>query len=84
MLPNRIRACPSASRLSSRRVRRSRAGIAETTVAAESRLAAVADQKEVREIAEVRLAIDHDSELTLLFDPGHSLDERIVSEQFVA
>lgn len=47
-------------------------------------VAAVADQKEVREIAEVRLAIDHDSELTLLFDPGHSLDERIVSEQFVA
>jgi NAD+ kinase len=44
----------------------------------------VADQKEVREVAEVRLAIDHDSELTLLFDPGHSLDERIVSEQFVA
>jgi NAD+ kinase len=32
----------------------------------------------------VRLAIDHDSELTLLFDPGHSLDERIVSEQFAA
>jgi NAD+ kinase len=47
-------------------------------------VAAVADQKEVREIAEVRLAIDHGSELTLLFDPGHSLDERIVSEQFVA
>jgi NAD+ kinase len=45
---------------------------------------AVADQKEVREVAEVRLAIDRDSELTLLFDPGHSLDERIVSEQFAA
>jgi NAD+ kinase len=44
----------------------------------------VADQKEVRDVAEVRLAIDHGSELTLLFDPGHSLDERIVSEQFVA
>jgi NAD+ kinase len=47
-------------------------------------VAAVADQKEVRDIAEVRLAIDHGSELTLLFDPGHSLDERIVSEQFLA
>lgn len=47
-------------------------------------VAAVADQKEVRDIAEVQLAIDHGSELTLLFDPGHSLDERIVSEQFVA
>jgi NAD+ kinase len=47
-------------------------------------VAAVADQKEVRDIAEVQLAIDTGSELTLLFDPGHSLDERIVSEQFVA
>ena len=47
-------------------------------------VAAVADQKEVRDIAEVRLAIDEASELTLLFDKGHSLDERIVSEQFVA
>ena len=45
---------------------------------------AVADQKEVRDIAEVRLAIDEASELTLLFDKGHSLDERIVSEQFIA
>lgn len=45
---------------------------------------AVADQKEVRGVAEVRLAIDAGSELTLLFDPGHSLDERIVSEQFFA
>ena len=47
-------------------------------------VAAVADQKEIRDIAEVQLAIDRASELTLLFDPGHSLDERIVSEQFVA
>jgi len=47
-------------------------------------VAAVADQKEVRDIAEVQLAIDRGNELTLLFDPGHSLDERIVSEQFVA
>ena len=46
-------------------------------------VAAVADQKEVRDIAEVSIAIARDSELTLLFDPGHSLDERIVSEQFV-
>jgi NAD+ kinase len=47
-------------------------------------VSAVADQKEVRDVAEVRLAIDAGNELTLLFDPGHSLDERIVSEQFVA
>lgn len=46
-------------------------------------VAAVADQKEIRDIAEVSIEIDRNSELTLLFDPGHALDERIVAEQFV-
>jgi NAD+ kinase len=45
-------------------------------------VAAVADQKELRDIAEVRLQIDRSREITLLFDPGHALDERIVAEQF--
>ena len=45
-------------------------------------VAAVADQKELRDIAEVRVHIDRTRELTLLFDPGHALDERIVAEQF--
>ena len=45
-------------------------------------VSAVADQKELREIAEVNVAIDTDMRLTLLFDRGHSLDERIVTEQF--
>ena len=43
----------------------------------------VADQKEVRDVAEVSLEIARERELTLLFDPGHALDERIVAEQFV-
>jgi NAD+ kinase len=46
-------------------------------------VAAVADQKELRDIAEVRLEIARDSALTLLFDPGQSLEERIVAEQFI-
>jgi NAD+ kinase len=46
-------------------------------------VAAVADQKELRDIAEVRLDIAEDTTLTLLFDPGQSLEERIVAEQFV-
>ncbi|WP_284125200.1 NAD kinase [Parerythrobacter aestuarii] len=46
-------------------------------------VAAVADQREYRDVAEVSVAIDRSSEFTLLFDPGHSLDERIVAEQFV-
>ncbi len=45
-------------------------------------VAAVADQKEVRDIKEVRIAIAKERELTLLFDPGSSLDERIFAEQF--
>ncbi len=46
-------------------------------------VAAVADQKELRDIAEVRLEIARDCDLTLLFDPGQSLEERIVAEQFI-
>lgn len=43
----------------------------------------VADQKEFRDVAEVHLEISRENALTLLFDPGHALDERIVSEQFL-
>lgn len=43
----------------------------------------VADQRELRDIAQVDIEIARDAELTLLFDPGHALDERIVAEQFV-
>lgn len=46
-------------------------------------VAVVADQKEVRDVAEVHVEIARDKEMTLLFDPGHALDERIVAEQFV-
>lgn len=46
-------------------------------------VAVVADQKEYRDLAEVHIEIARDQELTLLFDPGHSLDERIVTEQFI-
>ena len=46
-------------------------------------IAAVADQKELRDIAEVSLEISQTTSLDLLFDPGQSLEERIVAEQFV-
>lgn len=45
-------------------------------------IAVVADQKEVRDVAEVNVEIARDMEMTMLFDPGQALDERIVSEQF--
>ena len=47
-------------------------------------VAAVADQRELRDIARLDIHIARERELTLLFDPGHSLDERIVAEQFIA
>ena len=45
-------------------------------------VAVVADQKEFRDVREVSVSVATDHRLTLLFDPGHSLDERIVTEQF--
>jgi NAD+ kinase len=47
-------------------------------------VSAVADQKEVRDVKDVRIATARDKELTLLFDPGASLEERIFAEQFQA
>jgi NAD+ kinase len=45
-------------------------------------VSAVADQHEVRDVAQVDIAIDRSRELTLLFDPEHALDDRITMEQF--
>jgi NAD+ kinase len=45
-------------------------------------IAAAADNQEVRDIAVVEIEEDRSRHLTLLFDPGHALDERILNEQF--
>jgi NAD+ kinase len=45
-------------------------------------VAAVADHDEVRSVASVDVRMDHSVSLNMLFDPGHNLDERILSEQF--
>jgi len=45
-------------------------------------VAAAADNQEVRDIATVRVEADRKQRLTMLFDPGHALDERILREQF--
>jgi len=45
-------------------------------------VAAVADHAEVRSVREVEVRMDHSISMQMLFDPGHSLDERILSEQF--
>jgi NAD+ kinase len=45
-------------------------------------VSAVADQREVRDIRTVTIAIDKSATLTLMFDPEHALDDRITMEQF--
>jgi NAD+ kinase len=45
-------------------------------------VAAVADHDEVRAVLAVDIRMDHSIAMHMLFDPGHSLDERIVREQF--
>ncbi|MBO0734821.1 MAG: NAD kinase [Methylocapsa sp.] len=45
-------------------------------------VSAVADHIEVRNVLKVSVAMDHATGLVLLHDPGHSLEERILREQF--
>jgi NAD+ kinase len=45
-------------------------------------VAAVADHAEVRSVREVDIRMDHSISMQMLFDPGHSLEERILGEQF--
>ena len=42
----------------------------------------VADHDEFRDLVHVDIAMDHDVDIELLHDPGHSLEERILREQF--
>ena len=46
-------------------------------------VSAVADQREIRDIAQIEVALDRSRALTLLFDPEHALDDRIAMEQFI-
>ncbi len=45
-------------------------------------VAAVADHDEVRDVRRVEVASDRSIAMKMLFDPGHSLEERILREQF--
>jgi NAD+ kinase len=45
-------------------------------------VAAVADHDEVRSVQHVDIRMDHAIDMLMMFDPGHSLDERILREQF--
>jgi NAD+ kinase len=45
-------------------------------------VSAVADHTEFRNVTEVDVSMDRSVDLVMLHDPGHSLDERILREQF--
>lgn len=45
-------------------------------------VAAVADHDEVRSVRRVDICLDRAISMQVMFDPGHSLDERILREQF--
>ncbi len=60
-----------------------RARVTIEVLEAEKRpVSAVADHFELRDVRRVEIAMDHETGLVLLHDPGHSLDERILREQF--
>ena len=45
-------------------------------------VSAVADDFEVRDVTAVDVAEDRTISMTMLYDAGHNLDERILAEQF--
>jgi NAD+ kinase len=45
-------------------------------------VSAVADHTEFRHVSRVHISMDRSVDLVMLHDPGHSLDERILREQF--
>jgi NAD+ kinase len=47
------------------------------------KVSATADFSEIREVSKVQISRDSETELTLLFDPEHNLEERIQKEQFL-
>jgi NAD+ kinase len=46
-------------------------------------VSAVADFTEVRDVISVEIREERKKEIRILFDPGHSLEERIIREQFL-
>ncbi|MCB1438125.1 MAG: NAD kinase [Rhodobiaceae bacterium] len=45
-------------------------------------VSAAADHAEIRNVTSVEITEDAEEAIPMLFDPGHNLDERILSEQF--
>jgi NAD+ kinase len=47
-------------------------------------VSATADALEVRDVIEVSMHVSRDVTMTLLFDPEHNLEDRVLNEQFVS
>ena len=47
-------------------------------------VSAVADNVEIRDVLEVHISEDRSVSLSMLFDAGRSLEERVLAEQFSA
>ena len=47
-------------------------------------VSSTADTTEVRDVSEVTIREDRTRVVSLLFDPEHGLDERIIREQFTS
>ena len=45
-------------------------------------MSATADHTEVRDVASVKIREEPDVSITILFDPEHNLEERVLKEQF--
>jgi NAD+ kinase len=56
--------------------------VIEVLEAGKRPVAAVADHDEARDVCRVEVASDRTIAMRMLFDPGHSLEERILREQF--
>lgn len=56
--------------------------VVEVLEAEKRPVAAVADHDEARDAVRVEISIDRSISMRMLFDPGHSLEERILREQF--
>lgn len=60
-----------------------RASVTVEVLEADKRpVSAVADHTQVDDVVRVEIAMDHGIDLLMMHDPGHSLDERILREQF--
>ena len=58
--------------------------ITKPSLARPGGVSVTADSHETRDVVEVRIVQSADRPVTLLYDPEHNLEERILNEQFLS